>query len=580
MRNDFGASLGGPIWKDHTFFFLNGEVERFRTTRTNATTTPTAAFKTGVFTYIDPTDGSQTPVDLVTPGNPNNISGLGQDPTINKLLAVTPVGQADNGDGVSTTYFFPSPDPLNQYTLTGRFDHKLTDKHQLSVRYIYGHSAEGDPFHDETLPGLGNTQVIATNHNGVISIDSALSANSANQLRGSYNQNNAGFFCNHAGFDALTGVDPFGNGRDINIPYFFNGNSFGCYDLVSDGQARLSSTLLLADTYSVVKGAHSIKFGGEWRSVKDGSYDNFFSREQLALNAYSTYGDPSYTFAGNPASPSLTSFEDLVWGAQGAVANDNEYQFFNAAGVRRPTDLTHFVQHEWAVFAQDTWKVSPRFTAILGLRYGFNGVPYEAAANFANFYGDASAPQPANGFTFRQVGPGTGHQLYEDSWGLVEPRIGFAYDPRGDGKIAIRGGYGIFHDRVFDNLFGNAKSNPPFQADSNLFPFTGTSPTVSANPFPGTLTPSASIVNGAFNEPVVIDSHLRMPTSQSYNLGIQRQLNSRMTAEVDYVGSHSTHALREVDGAPPQPALVQALIASGIDPQPCSATRSTPEEPM
>ena len=565
VRNDFGASVGGPIWKDHTFFFLNGEVQRFRTTRTNVTTTPTAAYKTGNFTYIDPTDGSQTPVSLTAPGNPNNLTGLGLDPTVQKILAVTPVGQADNGDGVSTTYFYPSPDPLNNYNLTGRFDHKLTDKHQLSVRYIYGHSADGNPFHDEVLPGYGNTSVIGTTHNGAISIDSVLSATSTNQLRGSYNQNSAGFFCNHDGFDALTGVDAFGNGRDITLPTFFD---FGCASLVSNSQARLSSTLLFGDTYSFVKSAHSIKVGGEYRSVKDGSYDNFFSREQLALNNYSTYGAPSYNFAGDPNSPSLLNFEDLVWGETGAIANDNEYQFFDAAGNRRPSDFTRFVQHEWAIFAQDTWKISPRFTAILGLRYGFNGVPYEADGNFSNFYGDASAPTPANGFTFRTVGPGTGHQLYQDSWGLVEPRVGFSYDVNGDGKTAIRGGYGIFHDRVFDNLFGNAKSNPPFQAAFNAFPFDGTpaTPTVSTNVAPGTLVPSATIFDGAFNEPVVIDSHLKMPTSQSYNIGIQRQLNSRLTGELDYVGSHSTHALREVDGAPPQPALVQALIASGIDP--------------
>ncbi len=156
VRNDFGASVGGPIWKDHTFFYLNGEAQRFRTTRTEAQTTPTAAFKSGVFTFIDPVDGSQTPVDLTAnpATNSNNYAGLGQDATMNKIFAVTPVGQADNGDGVSTTYQFASPDSLNGYNLTGRFDHKLSDKHQLTVRYIYGHSAENDPFHDEASAGV------------------------------------------------------------------------------------------------------------------------------------------------------------------------------------------------------------------------------------------------------------------------------------------------------------------------------------------------------------------------------------------------------------------------------------------
>jgi Carboxypeptidase regulatory-like domain/TonB dependent receptor len=573
VRNDFGASVGGPLWKDRTFFFLNGEVQRFRTTRTESTVTPTAAFKAGRFTYIDPTDGSQTPVDLTNPaGNPNNLSGLAQDPTIAKIFAIAPVGQADNGDGVSTTYFFASPDALNSYTLTGRFDQKLTEKHQLTVRYIYGHSNENDPFHDESLPGYGNTAVIGTNHNGVVSIASALSANTANVFRAGYNQNQAGFFCNHAGFDALLGVDTFGNGRDIGVPYFFNGNAFGCYDLGdSNAQARLSSTLLFSDTYSVTKGAHSLKFGGEYRSVKDTSFDNFSSRNLLSLTNFTDYGASAYNFAGDPNSPSVLSFQDLIWGAQGSVAETTENQFFTANGTRRGTDLTRFRQHEWDLFAQDTWKVSPRFTAILGLRYAFNGVPYEENATFANFYGDASAPLPASGFfSFTPVGPGTGKQLYADSWKLFEPRLGFSYDLNGDGKTAIRGGYGIFHDRIFDNLFGNAKSNPPFQANLTNFPFdpnnAATSPTVSNIPSPGNLIPSADITNGSYLEPVVIDPNLKIPTSQSYNIGIQHQLNQRMTLEVDYVGNHGTHGLREIDGAPPQQNLVQADIAAGVLP--------------
>ena len=564
VRNDFGASLGGPLWKNHTFFFLNGEAQRFRTTRTSSQTTPTAAFRTGKFTYIDSYDGSQTAVDLTDPANPNNLSGLPQDPTINNILAITPVGQVDNGDGVSTTYFFPSPDPLNGYTFTGRFDHAITPKHQMTVRYIYGHSNDADPFHDEVLPGYGQTAVIGTNHNGVITIASAVAANAANQFRAGYNQNDAGFYCNHAKIDSLLGIDSFGNGRDVALPYFF---TLGCVSLGdSNAQARLSSTLLFGDTFSVVKGAHSLKFGGEFRSVKDNSFDNFSSRDTLSLNTYSTYGAPSYNIA-NPDSPNLAPFEDLVWGAQGSVANSFENQFFTKAGTRRGSDLTRFQQHEWNIFAQDTWKVSPKFTAILGLRYAFNGVPYEKDGNFANFYGDASAPFPASGyFSFTPVGPGTGKQLYADSWKLIEPRVGFAYDPKGDGKTAIRGGYGIFHDRVFDNLFGNARANPPFEASLNQYPFNGSGPLVSTYTAPGDLTASSQIGANSYYEAIVIDPRLKMPTSQSYNVGIQRQIKAGLSVEVNYVGSHSTHGLREIDGAPPQPSLIQAALAAGVPP--------------
>jgi hypothetical protein len=569
VRNDFGASIGGPLWKDHTFFFLNGEAQRFRTTLTNSTIVPTAAFKSGVFTFIDPFDGSQTPVNLTTP-NANNLSGLGQDPLIAKVFALAPVGQVDNGDGVSTTYFFPSPDALNGYTFTGRFDQKLTDRHQLTVRYQYGHSNESNPGHSEVLPGLGYYSEPSTSHNGVISIASTLSANTTNLFRAGYNQANPGFFCNHSGIDAITGVDSFGNGRDLTIPYFFstaNGTTgFGCGVLGdSNGQARLSSTLLFADTYSVTKGSHDLKFGGEYRSIKDSSYDNFSSRDTLAFNVFSTNGVNSYQWDGDPNSPTINAFEDLIWGAQGAIANETENQFFTKDGTRRSSDLTRFRQHEWALFGQDTWKVTPKFTAIIGLRYEFNGVPYENDGNFSNFYGDASAPLPSVGyFSFTDVGPGTGRQLYSDSWNLIEPRIGFAYDPTGTGKTAIRGGYGIFHDRIFDNLFGNARSNPPFEANFNSFPI-GTTPVIavaSTQPFPFTLTPTANITNGDFLEPVVIDPHLKLPGSQSWNLGVQHQLGSDVALEANYIGSHTTHALREIDGAPPQPALVASVISA------------------
>ena len=571
VRNDFGASLGGPLLKDKLFFFLNGEVQRFRTTRTNNQQVPNAAFKSGVFTFNSP-DGSVTPVNLNNPAaNPNNLSGLGIDSTMAKLLAITPTGQQDVGDGVSSLLFYPSPDALNDYTLTGRLDYAVSAKHQLTVRYTYGHSGDSNPGHSEVLPGIGYYSSPQTAHNGVISLASTLSSSITNLARASYNQTDDGFFCQgYQGIDAITGLDSFGHGRDISLPYFgFGSLTYGCGVLGdSNGQARLSSTMLFGDTMTVVKGAHSIKFGGEFRNVKDTNYDNFFSREGLSLNNFTNYNASAYTYNGPADSPSLLNFEDLVWGPTGAIANSLENQFFTRAGLRQPNDLTRFVQREWAIFAQDTWKVTPRFTAILGVRYEFNGVPFERDDNFANFFGNGSTVTPPGGFEFTTVGPGSGHQLYTNSWNLVEPRIGFAFDPKGDGRTAIRGGFGTFHDRIFDNLFGNAKSNPPFQAQSNLFPFDGstTTPLVSNTTAPGTLVPSAFVQDGDFLQPVVIDGKLKIPGTQSWNLGVQHQINDHLTAEINYVGSHSVHALREIDGAPPQPGLIQQYLNQGVSP--------------
>src|SRR6185437_11965985 len=172
---------------------------------------------------------------------------------------------------------------------------------------------------------------------------SSLSANATNLVRGSYNLNNTGFFCNHAGIDAINGLDSFGNGRDVILPYF--SFTFGCGPLGdSNAQARLSSTLLFADTFTLTKGAHSMKFGGEYRSVKDNNYDNFYSRDAVTFDNFSNFQAESYQFNGpDPSkSPVGSQFEDLIWGAQGVVSNNSENQFFTREGVRRGNDLSRF----------------------------------------------------------------------------------------------------------------------------------------------------------------------------------------------------------------------------------------------
>jgi hypothetical protein len=111
VRNDFGFSLGGPIIKDRTFFFINGEYQRFRTTLTESRTVPTAAFKSGVFT-VPTASGTQT-IDL-TAGAADNQTGLGPDPEIQRLLNLLPNPNAgDVIPGVSGTLNFASPDSLN-----------------------------------------------------------------------------------------------------------------------------------------------------------------------------------------------------------------------------------------------------------------------------------------------------------------------------------------------------------------------------------------------------------------------------------------------------------------------------------
>ena len=162
----------------------------------------------------------------------------------------------------------------------------------------------------------------------------------------------------------------------------------------------------------------------------------------------------------------IYALETAAQAYYGIVDTDFQAQYFNKAGAREATDNKLFRQHEYDWFGQDTWKVRPNVTLNLGLRYQLDGVPYEQNANFSNLF---SSPMGAP-LTMTIVGPGTGHQLYASDYSNIEPRVGVSWDPWGDGKTAVRAAFGIFHDRLFGNLFGNARGNPPFEQDYNRYP--------------------------------------------------------------------------------------------------------------
>jgi hypothetical protein len=581
VRNQFGYTIGGPIIKNKTFFFFNEEFDRFRTTLSNQSVVPTAAFKTGVFNL---NNNPATPVDLNNaPGSGgNNITStiLQQfgapvvvptapaDPTLQKVFALYPNPTIDNGDGYTGTLQFPSGSKQDSYNTVAKIDHHFTDRETASFRYGYDHFFDPNPFHLDILPGnVGGVSSKTINQAGTASLTSTLSNSLVNSLTFGWNHIYATFDC--TGISTLDSPipapDQFGNGWDFNTDPF---TSLGCLALVSDNQWRKTGTTSYSDNISWVHGNHTFKFGGDFRNISEQGPDSFFSRRQVGLVSALNLGLQFINLPGTTLNDAAAAYYGFVW-------QDFNAEFFNKAAARQGTDNKHFRQHEYDWFGQDTWKVKHNLTLTLGLRYQLDGVPGEEGANFSNLLTNpASFP-----VVLSIVGPGTGKQLYNSDYSNIEPRVGFSWDPWGNGKTAIRGAFGVFHDRVFGNLFGNARGNPPFEQDftinsvdtandfykGQIATTLGINAQNPAQPFalpavPLT-TPSATIADGAHLAPVLFDTHFRNAASNSWSFGIQHELPGNNVIDVAYVASEGHHIYREVDGNPPDPNLVNQLLS-------------------
>ena len=558
VRNTFGASAGGAIRRDKTFWFTNYEGQRFVTTLTNTGTVPTPAFRAGNFTF----DGQ--PINVSTPGSPNNIFGLPLDPTIQKILALYPSPNGPKVDDARGTLYFPSKSNTMGDNVTARVDHSFTQNETFTVRYTFNRFEDPDFAHTDFLPGLGGTGTLQRRQNVSLQLTSVLDQRLVNNLRVGANRINFPLTCQGTSvFNSFSQPDSFGRGLDLPLPGL---SGFGCLTLVDrNGSKRFSGTYTVGDDITWAKGRHTFKAGVEVRDVYSNSTNDFLSRPTLDFHNFSNFGVPAFQ-TGTAIDSDLT-LQDMVWSLFGVVGTETQAQFFNKSGSRTPDDLRGLRQQEFNAFAQDAYRMLPNLTLNYGLRYQFNGVPYEVNDLLSTLFVSPSGSAP---FTFTIAGQKDKGlpPLYSNDWHDFEPRIGIAWDPFKTGKTSIRAGYGIFHDRLFGQLLGLTRGNPPFQQIffQPFFTPAGIGLPVSALPTPPTLTPTPVVNNGAGILPFLIDPHLRMPYTQSWNAGVQRELPGNVVVEVNYVGSRGERLLRVVDGNPPQPALVARLLALGVPP--------------
>ncbi len=313
---------------------------------------------------------------------------------------------------------------------------------------------------------------------------------------------------------------------------------------------------------SLVAGKHSIRFGGEFRRYQDNYYNNNRARGTISMLSFPDF------LLGRPAG-------SIAQGGNGTV-----YSNLSSTSVASGVSLRADRLSDYDAFVQDDWKVTSRFTLNLGLRWDRFGLGVDKGGRDGNFVPALYVPPPAGGSTsagfvqsnnatkLLQGLPAVNPRLTNDElWKNFAPRLGFAYQLTN--KLALRGGYGIFFDRLSNQIGLRTALAPPNYLRSDL---SGTDNAAAslANPFPVLPLPSqfplAPLLYSPPYSPTrpalatnAIDANLKTPYTNQYALNLQWQPVNSLLLEAGYVGSKGTHL-------PTQRLINQALLASPSNP--------------
>jgi hypothetical protein len=454
-RNNFGAAVGGPIWKDHTFFFASYEGLRQQ-------------------------QGILQNATVLTPAQQAQIAANAtQFPAAAALAKLIPLPNSGN----NYVAFTPGPVQIDQFT--GDVLQQLGAKDSLHGFYAFQKDVRTEPslqYTTASIPGFGDhrnahRQVLTFNETHIFS------PSLVNEARLGFNRISIAF--NPANLIDPTSVH-IGDGLSgpVGIPQIVISDislSFGGPSGFPQGR---SDTLgVFSDTATLLRGRHTLKFGGEFRRYLAASFG-------LSIGAI-TYVSTPNNFMKDTAT----------------VFSVSSRVYSSSLGA----------------FVQDNFKLTPRVTLEYGLRFEWNGSPVEGANRFIFFNPSA--------VTLTQAGTnGQGRAAYAQNYNY-EPRLGFAWDAFGTGKTVVRGGYGYLTDAPVSGSGGGLASNPP---NSSAVSYNGTAIPV------GNLYGSAAASGFTISS---INPNFKNAYIESYNFNVQQSLPYGLVASLGYYGSVGRHLL-------------------------------------
>jgi Carboxypeptidase regulatory-like domain len=646
-QNRYGGSIGGPVTipkvyhgKDRTFFFFSYSVFQRHFQNTDARTVLTAPARTGLFTYQG-ADGQNHSINLLTTSS----RGLPINAFTKTLIDATPLPVAGgsvsvnptSGDGLNIVGIrFNSPGSELDKLYDIRIDHKIVESrrwgtHWLEAVWHWEHDPTS-PSTDAQFPqGVANSCVgsvcsIATatefhQRLGALAINSTFGQSIFNEIRFGFSRPEFSFLP----------PNPLQRAYNVYFPGVVNqspnpaANAISNPEYAYDPQGRLSPFYSLADNFTKVKGAHTIKLGFLVSSASTHRYNDFAGGSGVnggvvpvvLLGSNANNGDGLSNCAGFPSLPAGTTGSSICTRAQNIYTSlvglvNNVSQTFNAIPgqgyVAGLTDSFFIRERSYNFYGQDSWRVRPNITVNAGLRWEI--VPAPDMVNQRMLvpgkelgdvtpYGSLFQTNP--NFTYNDLlsnlssstqlvpgGSSNGNPFWNTKYNNFAPSIGVAWQP--DSKTVVRSGYSISYVRDTLTLISNVTT-------SNLGLHTGAAVTPAAGDPQAVLNPSLNQVLPAppFGVPqaqyknflasfsstggsgiYAIDPNLRTPYVQQWSFGIQRELSQSTAIEVRYVGNHSTGMYRGDDLDQPNmtPALLSEFNQASTNLAVCSANRT------
>jgi Carboxypeptidase regulatory-like domain len=552
-RNQFGGNIGGPIKQDKAFFFFSyGGLRQTVGSLLTGGIVPTAAERLGDFTadtFKVNAPGTKTQVDGTNSSpncqvaTPNCVPQALLDTTIanfdnvsNKFGSSIPLpnGAAKPATGGGAyTGSYSTPTTNNEYL--GKYDQVFGDNDHATATFFFIRTVAG-PNGGGNVPWTIN-QSAANQYNINLSDVHTFSPNTANQFWLTFTRA-AGGRVNLPEFGPSTQtLATYGSNFQIQgpnaLPNFAPSGAFTA-STTNAGPFTGSNNYELRDMVSLVRGKHTLSVGGEFALDK-----TMFWADLLNFG--------TINFATSAPTSTGNVFSDWVTGQASSFEQDTPY-----------TTLISY----WhtALFVQDNYRITPRFTANLGIRWDIDTVPVESLNRTASFVpGVQSTVTPAapKGMLF-PGDPGVGRGIISTKFHHLAPRVGFAWDPYGDGKTAFRGAAGVFYGTTSGNEWNQPGNGAPFairqtfgslNSITNIYSTPGDFPSTAPGGgiFPYIYSPSAPkfFPTAAVES---IDKNAQYPYIYQFNASVQRQLPAKTTLTVAYVGTLSHNVPTMVDG--------------------------------